>query len=243
MEDAELVRGGEAVGDLDSGGERELQAGRALGDHLVQRLAGDVLHDDVGLVLPARLGGRLADVVDGGDVGVVDGRGQAGLAQLRGADLLQRERAALEQLEDDRALQQRVGGQIDDTRSARADLALDLVVADCAALHALIIARLQRSPQAMLSIHPYWVSYRVLTTFTWSTAEAMRLNPVPFPPRLTETPSTITWLPLDWLVWVDSQAVTIVTSVLPARDLLALRTGIVPRPDFLMLPEVVTTPV
>ena len=56
MEDAEPVRGGEAVGDLDAGGERELQAGRALGDHLVERLAGDVLHDDVGLVLAARLG-------------------------------------------------------------------------------------------------------------------------------------------------------------------------------------------
>jgi hypothetical protein len=51
MEDAELVRGGEAVGDLDSGGERELQAGPALGDDLVEGLAGDVLHDDVGLVL------------------------------------------------------------------------------------------------------------------------------------------------------------------------------------------------
>ncbi len=151
VEDAELVRGGEAVGDLDSGGERELQAGRALGDDLVERLAWDVLHDDVGLVLSAGLGGGLADVVDGGDVGVVDGRGQAGLAQLRGADLLQRLRAALEQLEDDRTLQERVGGQVDDARPTGADLAQKLVVADCAALHALIIARLRRDCGAMLS--------------------------------------------------------------------------------------------
>jgi len=123
VEDAELVRGGEAVGDLDTGGERELQAGGALGDDLVERLAGDVLHDNVGLVLSAGLGGCLADVVDGGDVGVVDGGGEAGLAQLRGADLLQRERAALEQLEDDGTLQERVGGQVDDARAAGADLA------------------------------------------------------------------------------------------------------------------------
>jgi hypothetical protein len=44
---------------------------------------------------------------------VVDGRGQPRLAELRGAHLLERERAALEQLEHDRPLQQRVGGEED----------------------------------------------------------------------------------------------------------------------------------
>ena len=112
MEDAELVRGGEAVGDLDAGGEHKLQAGRPLGDYLVQRLAGDVLHDDVGFGLfllaagaTAGLRGSLAYIVDRCDVRVIDGRGQTGLAELRGAHLLQRQRAALEQLDDDGPLQ------------------------------------------------------------------------------------------------------------------------------------------
>ena len=54
MEDAEVVRGGEAVGDLDAGGEDELEAGRAFGDELVEGLAGDVLHDDVGFFAGCR---------------------------------------------------------------------------------------------------------------------------------------------------------------------------------------------
>ena len=36
MEDAEVVGGGEAVGDLDAGGEDELEAGGAFGDELVE---------------------------------------------------------------------------------------------------------------------------------------------------------------------------------------------------------------
>ncbi len=114
MEDAQLMRGREAVGDLDAGGEHQLQAGRALGNHLVQRLAGNVLHHDVGFVFAAGLGGRLADIVDGADVGVVDGRGQAGFAELGGAHLLQRLRAALQQLQHHRPLQQGVRGQVHD---------------------------------------------------------------------------------------------------------------------------------
>ena len=143
MEDADQVRGGEAVGDLDAGRKDKLQTGGALGDDLVQGLAGNVLHDDVGFVLLAAgagLGGSFADVVDGADVGVVDGGGEAGLAELGGTYLLERLRAALEQLEDDGPLQEVVRGQIDDAAAAGADFADELVVPDCAALHTLIIA-------------------------------------------------------------------------------------------------------
>ena len=94
------VRGGEAVGDLDSGGEDELEAGWALGDELVKRLAGDVLHDDVGFGLLGAVvtgvGCGLPYVVDGADVGMVDGGGETGLAELGGAHLLDGEIAALE---------------------------------------------------------------------------------------------------------------------------------------------------
>ena len=142
MKDAEQVRGGETVGNLDAGGENQLQAGRTFGNHLVQRFARDVLHDDIGFVFAAGLGWRFAHVVDGADVGMVDRRGQSRLAELRGTDLLQRQRAALEQLEDDGPLQQRIRGQIHDAAAARANFADELVVPDCAALHTLIIARL-----------------------------------------------------------------------------------------------------
>ena len=135
MEDAELVRGGESVGGLYARGEDELEAGWAFGDDLVEGLAGDVLHDDVRLVLTAGVGGCFAYVIDSADVRVVDGGGEASLAELRSANLLDRQRASFEQLEDDRALQERVRRKVDDARPASADLALKLIVPDCAALH------------------------------------------------------------------------------------------------------------
>ena len=107
---------------------------------LSRRLAGDVLHDDVGFFAVAGFGGGLADVVDGADVGVVDGGGEAGLAELGGAHLLGGEVAALEELEDDGALEEGVVGEVDDAAAAGADLADELVLLDFAALHDFIIA-------------------------------------------------------------------------------------------------------
>ncbi len=75
------------------------EAGGALGDELVERLAGDVLHDDVGFFGVTGFCGSLADVVDGADVGVIDGGGETGFAELGGAHLLDGEVAALEELE------------------------------------------------------------------------------------------------------------------------------------------------
>ncbi len=140
MEDAQIVRGGEAVRDLDARRERELQACRSLGDDLVERLAGDVLHDDVGFFAVAGVGWSYAYLVDGADVGVVDGRGQPGFAKLRGAHLLDGQVAALQQLEDNGALEEGVVRQVDHAAAARADLANEFVLLDDASLHASIIA-------------------------------------------------------------------------------------------------------
>jgi hypothetical protein len=140
MEDAQLVRRGEPVGDLDARRKRQLQARRPLGNHLVQRLARNVLHHDVSFVFAARFRRCLAHIVDGADVGVVDGRGQPRLAQLRRPHLLQRQRPALQQFQHHRPLKQCVRGQIHHARPACADLAQKLVVPDCAALHTSIIA-------------------------------------------------------------------------------------------------------
>ena len=106
MEDAHVVRGGEAVGDLHAAGEDELGVGGAFFDDLVEALAGDVLHDDVGFPVGVALG--LADLVDGADVGVIDGGGEAGFAELGGAHLLGGLGAALEELQHNGALQEGV---------------------------------------------------------------------------------------------------------------------------------------
>ncbi len=107
---------------------------------LSRRLAGDVLHDDVGFFGVAGFGGGFADVVDRADVGVVDGGGETGLAELGGAHLLDGQVAALEEFEHDGALEERVVGQEYDAAAASADLADELVLLDDPSLHAFIIA-------------------------------------------------------------------------------------------------------
>ena len=62
---------------------------------------------------------------------MVDGRRQARLAELRRAHLLQRQAAALQQLQHHRSLQQGVGRQIHDPAATCADLAHEFVLLDC----------------------------------------------------------------------------------------------------------------
>jgi hypothetical protein len=134
MEDAHAVRGSQPIGDLNAAGQHELWVCRPFGNHLVQALARDVLHDDVGFIAV------FADVVNRADIGMIDGRGQSRLAQLRGTRLLLRLRAALQQLHHHRPLQLHIVRQVDDTAAARANLADHFVMLDDAACHAAIIA-------------------------------------------------------------------------------------------------------
>ncbi len=124
MEDAEGVGGGEAVGDLDADREHELQGGGTAGDELVEGLARHVLHDDEGFFA------LFADFVDGADVGVLDGGGEAGFAQDGGAHLVEGEGALLEDFEHDGTHELGVVGEVDDAGAAGAELALQLVVGD-----------------------------------------------------------------------------------------------------------------
>ena len=71
---------------------------------------------------------------------MVDGGGEAGFAKLGGPHLLDGEVAALEELEDDGALEEGVVGEVDDATAAGPDLADELVLLDLAALHVSIIA-------------------------------------------------------------------------------------------------------
>ncbi len=90
------VRCLQTVGNLNAHREHQLRVGRAAGNQLVERLAGDVLHDDEALVA------GFAHFVDAADVGVLDGRGQPRLAEHGGAHLLSREQAGAQNLEDHR---------------------------------------------------------------------------------------------------------------------------------------------
>ena len=140
MEDAQHVRRGQAVRNLDAGRKRQLQVCRAFGDDLVERLARDVLHDDVRFGIVAFFFRRLAHVVDGTHVGVIDGGGQPGFPQLRGAHLVEGEKAALQKLQHHGPLQQRILREKNNARTAGAYPADEFVVADDAALHRSIIA-------------------------------------------------------------------------------------------------------
>src|SRR6185437_3822052 len=76
MKDSDLVRREEPICDLNAGGEHKLQACWSLGDQLVQRLAWNVLHHNVGFRLAAGFRGRFTDVVDGAHIRMIDGRGE-----------------------------------------------------------------------------------------------------------------------------------------------------------------------
>ena len=129
MDDAGCVRAGQGVGD----GDRILQnLGRlqaAARDDMVERAAGDELHhDEVGAILAA-------DVVNGDDVGMIQGGGGLGFldeAQLAVGvgDLVGRQN-----LDRDKAVQLRIAGLVDDAHTALAQLLDDLVVRNGPADH------------------------------------------------------------------------------------------------------------
>src|SRR5262249_45955393 len=135
VHDVGVVRVGEPVGDrhqdLDLAGDQDRIA--AL-DLLVEVLAGQELLNDVGdAVLDA-------EVVDRGDVAVVQVPGELGLAEEAVLDLVV---VALAGLDGDRALDERVPAAVDGAEAAHADLFGDLVFADF----------LEHSPPEHLSVN------------------------------------------------------------------------------------------
>ena len=103
MDDPARVRGGERVGDLDRDGQRALHVQGPARHELLERLALDVLHDDVGHAV------ELADVVDAGYVGMVERGAQAGLAVEAAAGGPAVE-VGPEHLDDDRTMEAEVLG-------------------------------------------------------------------------------------------------------------------------------------
>ena len=104
MDDAAFVRMGQSVGDLHPVADDTLRGQPVGGDERTEGLPLDMFHDDKGLALV------FTDLVDGADVGMIQGRGGAGLLEEPGRGF----RVLLRQhLDGDRALERRVVSLID----------------------------------------------------------------------------------------------------------------------------------
>jgi len=123
----------EAVSYLDANGENELHIGGAAGDETVERLAGDVLHDDVGFVA------RFASFVDSADVWMLNGGCEAGFAEHSRAHLLGGKGSSAQDFEHDGPLQLRVVGKVDHAASPGAKPADNFVMCDRLFCHAELV--------------------------------------------------------------------------------------------------------
>src|SRR5262249_17448539 len=107
------------LGQGDQQGRRLVEARAAARDPLGQVVPGDVLGEEV-----KRDVGGAADVVDGDDVGVVEGGVQAGL-RVVGLQRGRGEPVGERQLDGDEAVEVVVAGQVDDAEAPLAQLPLD----------------------------------------------------------------------------------------------------------------------
>ena len=129
MDDVLAVRGVERVGDFDGQAEQDVHFERTSGDAVLEGQAVEVLHGDEGLSI------FFADVVNGADVGMVQGGGGFGFA----AETLER-LAVLgdvfrEEFQGDEAIEAGVFGLVDDAHAAAAQLFNNAVVRDGLADH------------------------------------------------------------------------------------------------------------
>jgi hypothetical protein len=124
VHDAEPVRLGQPVSDLDADGEGQMQVQRVGLDEVLERLTRHVLHDDEGLPL------MLAHLVDRTHVGMLDRRGDAGLFHHPGARLVVRRSVPVQHLDDHGAHELRVGGVVDHAPAPRPELVQELVLID-----------------------------------------------------------------------------------------------------------------
>ncbi len=136
MDDVFAVRGIERIGDFDGQAEQHVHFERAPGDAVLEGQAVEVLHGDESLAI------FLANIVNGADVGMVQGGSRLGLT----AKTLQRlpvlGDVLREEFQGDEAIEAGVFGLIDDTHAATAKFLDDAVVRDGLADH-LLGGRLQ----------------------------------------------------------------------------------------------------
>ena len=115
MDDARAMRRVEGRRDLDRDLERLLERQRALCEPVRQRLAVEVLHDEI------RRAGLFADVVQRADVGMIELRDRAGFAVEPLAELRIGGERLREDLDGDRAIEPRVARLVDLAHPAGAE--------------------------------------------------------------------------------------------------------------------------
>ena len=124
MDDARGVSGIERVGDLDTQREDVFGFQRTAGDTMFQRHPVQELHGDEGLTV------RITDVVDGADVGMVQGRSRSRFALKSGNGLGMASNFRRQELERREPVQSDIFGLIDDTHAAAAELVDDVVMGE-----------------------------------------------------------------------------------------------------------------
>jgi hypothetical protein len=127
MDDAFGMSGIERVGDVHGEFEQCVEIERAAGDSVLERFAFEALHGDEGFAV------FLADVVDGANIGVIEGGGGLGFALEPGEGLGIFGDGVWEEFQSDEAAQARVFAFVDDAHSAAAEFLEDAVMGDCLA--------------------------------------------------------------------------------------------------------------
>src|SRR5579862_7733711 len=129
MNNAAAMRGVECIGNLDTHLQHLLNLERTPFDLVPQGGPVQVLHGD------ERLPRFLADVVNGADVGMVQGRSRLGFPLKTGQGLGISGNILWEELEGDKAVQPGIFSLINDAHAAATDLLNDAVMRDGAAYH------------------------------------------------------------------------------------------------------------
>ena len=129
MDDARAVGGGEGIGDLGAVVDDLGDAEAAAGDDIGESAAGDHFHDhDFGAIVGE-------DVVDGDDVGVIEGGGGLGFLHEAAAAVGIAGVIGAEDFEGDDAIELEVFGFIDLAYAAGANFLQDLILASNRGLH------------------------------------------------------------------------------------------------------------
>src|SRR5580692_9842749 len=129
VHDAFGVRGIECVGDLDGEGKQSVQLDRASTDQVLQGLAVEKFHGDEGLAV------FLADVVDGANVGMVQGGCGLGFALKAGESLGVARNFVGKEFQGDETMEARVFGFVNHAHAAAAKFLDDAIVGNGLADH------------------------------------------------------------------------------------------------------------
>ena len=129
MNDAFGMSGLKRIGDVDAEVDELMDIERTVGQAVAQRASLEQLHDD------ERMAVDFADVVDGADAAVIQGRGGASLGVQPAYRVRLVSQIVGQELESDRTSEPDVLGAVDDTHAAGTDLRVNPVVGNSPSDH------------------------------------------------------------------------------------------------------------